>query len=72
VGVLAEPNSGESMAEAIASLFERDIQAIGKAARARVLRQFSWNRAFQQQVATYASLAGTSPAPVPAAAFSAR
>jgi len=72
VGVLAEPNCGDSMAEAIASLFERDIEAIGQAARARVLRQFSWNRAFQLQVATYASLAGTRPAPVPAAALSAR
>ena len=35
VGVLAEPNSGASMAEAIAALFERDVEALGAAARAR-------------------------------------
>ncbi len=67
VGVLAEPNSGERMAEAIASLFERDIDAIGAAARSRVLRQFTWNKAFQAQTAVYASLAGSRrAAPVPA------
>jgi len=59
VGVLAEPNSGESMAEAIASLYERDLDAIGAAARARVLKQFTWHKAFQAQIAVYASLVGT-------------
>ncbi len=58
VGVLAEPNSGESMAEAIASLYERDVDAVGAAARSRVLRQFTWNKAFQAQTTVYASLAG--------------
>ena len=58
VGVLAEPNSGESMAEAIASLYERDVDAVGAAARTRVLRQFTWNKAFQAQTTVYASLAG--------------
>ncbi len=58
VGVLAEPNSGESMAEAIASLFERDVDAVGATARSRVLRQFTWHKAFQAQTAAYASLAG--------------
>lgn len=58
VGVLAEPNSGESMAEAIASLFERDVDTVGATARSRVLRQFTWHKAFQAQTAVYASLAG--------------
>jgi len=58
VGILAEPNSGASMAEAIAALYERDIEAIGATARARVLRRFTWNRAFQAQSAAYASLVG--------------
>ena len=66
VGVLAEPNSGEQMAEAICALFERDVEALGAAARARVLRQFTWNKAFQAQTAVYASLAGARRAkPVP-------
>ncbi|HEY4210039.1 MAG TPA: glycosyltransferase [Steroidobacteraceae bacterium] len=66
VGVLAEPDSGTSMAEAIASLFERDIEAVGAAARARVLRNFTWNKAFQAQSAAYASLVNVHRATIPA------
>lgn len=67
VGMLAEPNSGAGMAEAISGLFERDVEALGAAARARVLRQFTWNKAFQAQIASYASLVGARRAkPVPA------
>ena len=50
VGVLAEPNSAASMAQAIAALYERDLEALGSAARARVLRQFTWQRAFHAQL----------------------
>ncbi len=46
VGVLAEPCDGESMAEAIRALYERDIEAVGATARARVLKQFTWAQAF--------------------------
>ena len=46
------------MAEAIAALYERDLEALGAAARARVLRQFTWQRAFHGQFAAYASLLG--------------
>jgi alpha-1,6-mannosyltransferase len=56
VGVLAEPGSGSRMAEAVAALYERDIEALGANARARVLRRFTWHRAFQGQMATYAAL----------------
>jgi alpha-1,6-mannosyltransferase len=58
VGVLAEPDSPAAMAEAIASLYARDLEAIGAAARARVLRRFTWERAFHAQTAAYASLIG--------------
>ncbi len=58
VGVLAAPNSASGMAEAIAALYERDRDALGTAARARVLRQFTWQRAFHGQFAAYASLLG--------------
>jgi alpha-1,6-mannosyltransferase len=58
VGVLAEPDSGAGMAAAIAALYERDLDAVGLAARARVLRQFTWDRAFHAQSAAYASLVG--------------
>lgn len=58
VGVLAEPDSAASMAEAIAALYTRDLEAVGAAARARVLRQFTWDRAFHAQTAAYAVLVG--------------
>ena len=64
VGLLAEPNSAESMAEAIAALYERDLEVLGGAARARVLRQHTWHRAFHGQMATYASLIGSQRLPV--------
>jgi alpha-1,6-mannosyltransferase len=58
VGLLAEPDSATSMAEAISALYERDLEAVGAAARARVLERFTWNRAFHAQIAAYASLVG--------------
>ena len=58
VGTLAEPNSARSMADAIAALYERDLDQLGQAARARVMQQFTWNHAFQQQMSVYASLLG--------------
>jgi len=65
VGVLAEPGSGPRMAEAIAALYERDIEALGASARARVLRKFTWHRAFQGQMATYSALLGRAIVAVP-------
>ncbi len=58
VGMLAEPGSGQRMAEAVAALYERDIEELGANARARVLRKFTWHRAFQGQMATYRALLG--------------
>jgi len=58
VGVLAEPDSAAGMASAIAALYERDLTALGAAGRARVLRHFTWDRTFRQQIDTYAALIG--------------
>lgn len=66
VGALAEPNSPASMAECIAALYDRDIEALGAAARQRVLRQFTWNQALQAQMAVYASVAKSRRLAVPA------
>jgi len=67
VGLLAEPQDARSMADAIAALYDRDLESLGAAARARVLRQFTWNRAFHAQLATYASLVGVQRLPRPEA-----
>ncbi|MBS0365844.1 MAG: glycosyltransferase [Proteobacteria bacterium] len=63
VGLLAPPNSAAGMAEAIAALYQRDLAAVGAAARARVLRQFTWSRAFHAQIGNYAALLGSRPLP---------
>lgn len=56
VGVLAEPMDAGSMAEAIESLYERDLDAMSIAARERAERLFSWPHAFQMQMASYSRL----------------
>ena len=62
-GVLAEPDADPSiaagnLAEAVAHLYERDLDAAGAAARAHVLANFSWNRALQGLMAKYQAAAG--------------
>jgi alpha-1,6-mannosyltransferase len=56
VGALVEPGNGARMADAIAALYERDLDAVGATARERVLRKFTWSKAFQAQTLAYASL----------------
>ena len=57
-GVLAEPDSVSSLADAVVALYERDLDEMGRVARARVLRRFTWNQAFNNQIGIYASLLG--------------
>ena len=64
VGVLAEPESAVGMADAIASLYERNLDVLGAAARLRVMRHFTWSRTFHSQLAAYASLLGTQRVPL--------
>jgi alpha-1,6-mannosyltransferase len=66
VGMLAQPNSSSSLADAIAALYDRDIEDMGAAARSRVLQRFTWNQAFNAQTNAYAALIGARrPAPQP-------
>jgi alpha-1,6-mannosyltransferase len=67
VGLLAKPGDGENMAETISALYDRDIEALGAAARARVLKQFTWSQAFTAEVNAYTSLVGSRRIHVPAA-----
>lgn len=66
VGMLAREATGAVFAQAISDLYDRDLVALGRAARARVLAKFTWQRAFQQQLAAYSALAGVSPMASPA------
>jgi len=56
VGTLAAPRDERSMAEAIDALYQRDLAALGVAARARVLQRHTWTQALQHQLASYASV----------------
>jgi len=69
-GVLAEPHedpdlAAASLAEAVAELYEHDLDVAGAAARAHVLANFSWNRALQGLMARYQAAAGLRHLPVP-------
>jgi alpha-1,6-mannosyltransferase len=61
IGLLAEPNDPASLAEAVAALYERDLDAMGQTARARVLERFTWGQAFERQMAAYASVLAGAP-----------
>jgi len=61
VGVLAHEASGPVLAQAIRDLFDRDLDALGRAARARVLARHTWDLALQQHLATCTALAGMTP-----------
>jgi alpha-1,6-mannosyltransferase len=56
VGELAAPDDPASLAAAIRRLYERDIEALGAAARARVLQRYTWSQALTLQLASYAAV----------------
>jgi alpha-1,6-mannosyltransferase len=59
VGILSPPNNPAAMAEAITALYDRDLDQLGAAARARVLQRYTWNHSFQAQTMAYAKLVGS-------------
>jgi alpha-1,6-mannosyltransferase len=57
-GALAEPHADPcvaagNLAEAIVSVYERDLDTLGAAARRHVLANYSWSRALQSLMARY-------------------
>jgi alpha-1,6-mannosyltransferase len=58
VGQPARAPTEEAVAEAVAALFERDLTAVGAAARRRAVERHSWDRAFSGLSSLYASLTG--------------
>jgi alpha-1,6-mannosyltransferase len=58
VGMLAAPDSAADMAANIAALYERDLDALGAAARTRVLKHYTWDRTFRRQIDVYCALLG--------------
>jgi len=58
VGELAPRSDVQPLADAIDGLFTRDIPAMGRAARLRAERSYSWDAAFAQLLRSYAGLRG--------------
>ncbi len=65
VGMLAPPGDAAGTAAAIAALYERDLPALGRAARARALQRYTWSRALQLLLGHYTMVAGQSLAAAP-------
>lgn len=55
-GVLVRPDCAASLAEGIAAIYQRDLAALGRAARRRARQQYDWNRITPQLVQRYAGL----------------
>jgi alpha-1,6-mannosyltransferase len=56
VGVTAARADGALLAQAVRDLYDRDLDALGQAARKHVESQYSWDYALRQQLATYLAL----------------
>jgi alpha-1,6-mannosyltransferase len=58
VGQLADAAEPAAYAAAIEALFERDIEALGAAARVRAVERFAWNRVFEDLFMVYGEVSG--------------
>jgi len=57
-GILAEPNSVDSLAGAIDAIFERDLERMGRAARRKAVEHYDWNEILPQVIDRYDALLG--------------
>jgi alpha-1,6-mannosyltransferase len=58
-GVLAQPDSAASLAEAIDAVYERDLAAMGAAARRKAQEHYDWNHILPQLLQRYGGLLAT-------------
>ena len=65
VGMLAPPHDAAGMATAVAALYERDMDALGRAARARAEQRYTWSRALPLLLSHYATVCGQALASAP-------
>jgi alpha-1,6-mannosyltransferase len=64
-GVLVRPRDADSLAAGIVAFYERDPDALGARARARVEQCYTWNAAMRGLLGVYRGALSRSPAPVP-------
>lgn len=58
VGQLAYRSDSAAFAEAVTALFERDVRAVGVAARARAVERHGWTSVFTRLCEVYAEVTG--------------
>ena len=58
VGELADAAEPKAFAAAVEALFERDVEAIGQAARVRAVERFAWSRVFEDLCMVYGEVSG--------------
>jgi alpha-1,6-mannosyltransferase len=59
VGACAAAPTAAQLAASVASLFDRDIVALGRAAHLRAVTSYSWDGVFRQLISRYAQLTTT-------------
>jgi alpha-1,6-mannosyltransferase len=69
VGQLAAASTPEAFAEAVGDLFERDLETLRLAARARAVERHGWHAVFTRLASIYAEVSGEPAFAEPAAAF---
>jgi alpha-1,6-mannosyltransferase len=57
-GILAEPNSVDSLAGAIEAIYQRDMARLGQAARSKAAERYDWNEILPQVLGRYDGLLG--------------
>jgi alpha-1,6-mannosyltransferase len=57
-GILAQPNSVDSLAEAIEAIYQGDMRRMGEAARRKAVERFDWNHILPQVLGRYDGLLG--------------
>lgn len=58
VGMLVAANDAGALAEGIAAIYQRDLDALGRRARRRMVERYDWNVVMPQLVRHYAGLTG--------------
>ena len=58
VGQLAARSDGETFAQAVRDIFDRDVQGLGQAARARAVERHGWDAVFARLCEVYAEVSG--------------
>jgi alpha-1,6-mannosyltransferase len=59
VGMLVAANDAGALAHGIAAIYQRDLRALGRRARTRMVAQYDWNVVMPQVLRHYASLTGS-------------